>query len=67
MKIRPLEETSPSVRIRSLNGDDSPTTRIPVYSLALEYPENDYPENDYPEDGYPEDLYPDDEEPSVTR
>jgi hypothetical protein len=72
MKIRPLEETSASVRIRSLNEDHSPTTMIPVYSLALEYPENDYQDNDYPEDDYPEDDYPedhnpDDQEPSVTR
>jgi len=56
MKIRPLEESA-TARIRSLKEDDSPTTRIEVYSLALDYPESDYPEDDYP----------DDEEPSVTR
>jgi diguanylate cyclase (GGDEF)-like protein len=62
MKIRPLEEPAAKVRIRPLKEDDSPTTRIPLYSLALDYPENDYPENDHPEDYYPEEDYPEDEE-----
>jgi hypothetical protein len=43
VKIRPLEETSATVRIRSLKEDDSPTTRIPVDSLAWDYPEDEEP------------------------
>jgi hypothetical protein len=67
--IPTLEESAATAGIRSLKEDDSPTTRISVCSLALDYPEHLDEDLDNQDDlDCPEDLdYPEDEEPPVRR